>query len=285
MKKLLNIFLLLGAVSIASAQKINNYKYVLIPETYEFTGEVDEYRLNSLTKFLFEKEGFSTYMKKEEKPTDLRNNPCLGLTTRMENNSGLFVTKLVFILEDCHGNVVFRSAEGRSREKEYEEAYQEALRAAFESIKEIDHHYSPKASIDNQEEIQISEAEVENEIEEIEEVEEGEEVEEIENIEESNQETEDEVVEIENSTAPEKYYMYSGKIFQLKPSDAGLGLYQKESPEPIAILIESNDGNSYIYNSLTNQGIAYFDAKNNLIVEYFSRQENKKITLRYELMD
>lgn len=282
MKKILTILYLLTVVSV-SAQEMNDYKYILIPETYEFTGEKDQYRLNSLTKFLFEKEGFSTYMQKGEKPADLQNNPCLGLVPRVENNSGLFVTKLVIILEDCYGNAVFRSTEGRSREKEYNEAYQEALRTAFESIKEIDYHYNPMVSAESEKkEVKLSETTVKTEIEEEEEIFE-------ERIEEADDdeaiEDQAENLEAEDDDDSGKFYRYSGKIFQLKPSAAGLGLYQKDSPEPIAILIESNDGKTYIYNSLTNQGIAYFDTDDNLVVEYFSRQDNKKITLKYELTD
>ncbi|WP_165499070.1 hypothetical protein [Gramella sp. KN1008] len=284
MRNLLVAFFSFGIIFISSAQSLDQYKYILIPKTYEFTGDVDQYRLNSLTKFLFEKEGFNTYMKIGEKPEDLRKDPCLALDTKVENNSGLFVTKLVLILEDCYGNEVFRSEEGRSREKEYEVAYKEALRDAFKSIKELDYAYQPSA-IDKGESIsaklslpgKIEVDEEEMEEEEVEEVIEEIAEKELEEAEEEEGELSD--LQIEGT----KKYLYAGKTYSLKETSEGYGLYPENTSEPIAILIETEGGKSFIYNSLTNQGIAYFDADNNLIVEYFSRQENKKVMLKYEL--
>lgn len=291
MKKLLAYLFIFGFVLVAPAQEINNYKYVIIPETFEFTGETDQFRLNSLTKFLFEKEGYTTYMKKEAKPVDLQNNPCLGVTSRLENNSGLFITKLVLILEDCYGKEVFRSSEGKSRQKEYQAAYQEALRDAFSSFEGIDYVYTetenPNKASGKSTAVSSNTKNVvtkDNEIEEVEQVEEVGEIEETEiYVDTENEEEVKEETKVAVINKADKKYQYSGKNYSLKETAQGLGLFQENSSEPIAILIETNEGNSYIYNSLTNQGIAYFDEIGNLIVEYFSRQENKKISLTYTL--
>lgn len=284
MKNFLAALFTLGIVFITSGQSLNQYKYVIIPETYEFTGDVDQYRLNSLTKFLFEKEGFTTFMKTEAKPDDLQQNPCMGLNTRVENNSGLFVTKLVLILEDCYGSEVFRSEEGRSREKEYETAYQEALRAAFENLKELNYEY--KKPSDQAENISVSvplpeKREVDEE--EMDDEEAEEEIEEI--IEKEAEEIETEEDESEVKVKGITEYQYEGKSYSLKEMPQGYGLYPENASEPIAILIESEGGKNFIYNSLTNQGMAYFDADNNLVVEYFSRQENKKVLIKYKLVN
>lgn len=294
MKKLLTYLFIFGFIIAGSAQEINNYKYVIIPETFEFTGEVDEYQLNSLTNFLFDKYGYNALMKTENKPDDLYKDPCLGLQTRLEDNSGIFVTKLVFKLLDCNERVVFQSKEGRSREKDYQAAYQEALRDAFSSFKEIDYVYtktetSNKASR-NSTAVSSNAKNVvlkNSEIEEIEEVEDAEAVEEIEESEiyediENKEKIEDET-QVPERNKVDMEYQYSGKNYSLKETAQGLGLFQENSSEPIAILIETNKEKSYIYNSLTNQGIAYFDEKGNLIVEYFSRQQNKKLSLTYTL--
>lgn len=281
MRKLLTALFTFGVIFISSSQSLDQYKYILIPETYEFTGEVDQYRLNSMTKFLFEKEGYNTLMKTEERPSDLKQNPCLGLTARLENNSGVFVTKLVLKLEDCYGNVVFSSKEGRSREKEFAVAYKEALRDAFESIKEMDYAYDSASSI-SANVPQPNKVEVDEKPEQEDVVEED--------IQEIVEEEEDEIieeVEVESYEAEEgvNKYRYAGKIYSLNETEQGYGLYQENATEPIAILIEAEGGKSFIYNSLTNQGIAYFDADNNLVVEYFSRQENKKVLIKYELVN
>ncbi|MCM8567796.1 hypothetical protein NE848_00265 [Gramella jeungdoensis] len=280
MRKLLTALFTFGVIFISAGQSLNQYKYILIPETYEFTGEVDQYRLNSMTKFLFEKEGFNTLMKTEDKPADLKQNPCLGITTKLENNSGIFVTKLVLKLEDCYGNVVFTSKEGRSREKDFEVAFQEALREAFESIKKLDYLYDSSASI-SANIPQPKQVEIEEEPEAEEEVEED--IQEI--IEEESEIILEEDTESYESEEGVNRYRYAGKIYSLNETEEGYGLYQENASEPIAILIETEGGKSFIYNSLTNQGIAYFDSQDNLIVEYFSRQENKKVLVKYELVD
>jgi len=72
-----------------------------------------------LTKFLFEKEGFKTIYDNLEKPADLSNNPCLGLTADVFNDSGMFTTKLTIELTNCKNQKVLVSKEGKSKEKDY----------------------------------------------------------------------------------------------------------------------------------------------------------------------
>ena len=40
---------------------INNYKYVLVPEKFDFSREDNQYGLNTLAKSLLEEKGFSVY--------------------------------------------------------------------------------------------------------------------------------------------------------------------------------------------------------------------------------
>jgi len=273
MKKLLTGIFIFGCAIMASGQNINNYKYIIIPESFEFTEGVDQYRLNSLTKFLFEKNGYNTLMKTEEKPGDLKNNPCLGLNATIKNNSNLFVTKLVLQLIDCGGNVVFETKEGNTREKDYETAYKEALRDAFGSVEEIEYNYVASTSLKKPSEKEIVSVPVSAQEQTIEKAEADE-------IMEEAPEVETQVGEVNES---DKGFLFSGKNYRLQETAQGLGLFQESSSDPIAILIETGGGKSYIYNSLTNQGVAYFDEKGNLIVEYVNKQENKKVTLTYEL--
>ncbi|KAB1067483.1 hypothetical protein F6U93_10575 [Tamlana haliotis] len=142
--KFLSICLLVFTVSGAFAQKnLNAYKYVIVPTQYEFLREPDQYQLNSLTEFLFEKYGFTAVMQgAEDFPQDLANNPCLGLKSNVEKNSSLFVTKLTVVLENCSSQEVFRSQEGMSREKEYKTAYNLALRDAFKSFETLKYKYN-----------------------------------------------------------------------------------------------------------------------------------------------
>lgn len=279
MKNIITTFLLLGVVFVSTAQNLNKYKYIIIPETYEFTGETNQYQLNSLTKFLFEQQGFNTLMKTEEKPQDLRQNPCSALKADLADNSGLFVTKLVVKLIDCNDRVVFESQEGRSRVKDFQKAYQEALRNAFAEFEEMEYKFSPESTPEVAERKQeaVTKPQKKPKVETEETLEDTEEIIEI--------ETKDDIAEPAYDSDQKRKFQYAGNNFELRETAQGFGLFQEGASEPIAILIESDGGKSYIYNSLTNQGIAYFDDGNNLIVEYFNRQENKKVKLKYELIN
>lgn len=127
------------------AQKsINNFKYILVPKQFEFSKTDDEYQLNSLTKFLFNKYGYEAYFSDEVLPDDLIIDGCLGLTVDVSNNkSGIFTTKLIITLKDCVGKVVQVSEVGESRLKKFDKAYNQALRAAFETFKNMDYSYRP----------------------------------------------------------------------------------------------------------------------------------------------
>jgi hypothetical protein len=54
----------------------------------------------------------------------------------------MFSTKLILVLKDCKNAVLFTSIEGKSREKEYQVAYNQALREAFTSFDKLEYKYS-----------------------------------------------------------------------------------------------------------------------------------------------
>ena len=128
--------------NISIAQALDEYKYVIIPVKYDFQKSNDQYQLNSLTKFLFEKEGFSVVYDNVELPADIANNPCAAVTVNLNNASNMFTTKLVFELTNCKNQKVLISQEGRSKEKNYKKGFQEALRNAFESVTAQNYNYS-----------------------------------------------------------------------------------------------------------------------------------------------
>lgn len=279
MKKLIFTVLTLGSMLNSFAQDLNDYKYVIVPNSYEFMKEKNQYRLNELTEFLFEKYGFEAYMKDEKKPEELLNNNCLGLRADVQNNSGLFVTKMKLILEDCRGNVVFESKEGRSREKDFKDAWHEALRDAFTSVAELDHNYEADPVVETTNEVEEKAEEIadgaeetaENVTDEVEElVEEGEVA---------------EVVEDAELDAAERFFTKDNAVFYLKEDNGNYAFYQKGMAEPFARLIRSDKGNTYIYNSLTKQGMAYFDENGNLVIEHFDSSQNKTVKTVYQLQD
>jgi len=148
MKKLSLIVLLLLILQFKafSQEIINNYKYVIVPTSYSFLNEVDKYQLNSLTKFLFNKYGYTAFLQTDDLPQDLKDNRCLGMYADVIEDKGLFKTKLRIDLKDCGGNLIMSSQVGETREKEYAKAFNIALRGAFETYQNLDYKYVPSKS-------------------------------------------------------------------------------------------------------------------------------------------
>ena len=142
-KRIVFVITLLSCITLSHAQNLNEYKYVIVPNKFEFLKEADQYRLNSLTQFLFQKYGFTAIMEEDTLPNDVIKNGCLALNADVLNDSGMFKTKLKFELKNCRGEVVYLSPEGTSREKKYVIAYNKALREAFESFEALDYKYVP----------------------------------------------------------------------------------------------------------------------------------------------
>lgn len=149
MKSILSIcaFLMLFNVKVISQESVNAYKYVIVPSSYNFLNEPDQYQVNSLTKFLFEKYGFTTLMADQEFPEDLNNNRCLGLYADVEKHKAFLNTKLQVHLKDCNNRTVLSSEIGESREKEYSKVYNLALRDAFKSFETLNYAYQPSSNI------------------------------------------------------------------------------------------------------------------------------------------
>jgi hypothetical protein len=147
MKKNVFIILFSLALNLSFSQSVNEYKYALVPSKFSFLNEVDQYKLNTLTKLLMGKYGFVAFLDNEVLPDEVLNNNCNKVYVDLVKSSGVFTTKLSIVLKDCKNNVLFTSTEGKSREKEFKVAYNEALRDAFTSFETLKYKYSPKDSL------------------------------------------------------------------------------------------------------------------------------------------
>ena len=147
MKKNVFIILFSLALNLSFSQSVNEYKYALVPSKFSFLNEVDQYKLNTLTKLLMGKYGFVAFLDNEILPDEVLNNNCNKVYVDVVKSGGVFTTKLSIVLKDCKNNVLFTTAEGKSREKEFKIAYNEALRDAFKSFEILKYKYSPKDSL------------------------------------------------------------------------------------------------------------------------------------------
>jgi len=141
------------------AQDLDAYKYIIVPKQYDFQKGEDRFQLNSLTKFLFTKKGFTTLMEGERQPDDLRSNPCLGARANVLDNSGMLTTKFMIELINCQDKVVFTSVEGKSKIKDKKRGQHDALRKAFRSVQELDYRFDGAQVIAYEEPKAVSEPE------------------------------------------------------------------------------------------------------------------------------
>lgn len=138
MKKLVFVFILFSTV--AFSQNINNYKAVIIPLKYDFLKSENQYRLATLTKLNLQKAGFVAFYSNEDIPSEYKDR-CSLLTVDVKKESGFLMTKLAVVFNDCFGKLVYQSEMGKSKLKEYESAYSEALNDAFRSINALNYKY------------------------------------------------------------------------------------------------------------------------------------------------
>lgn len=142
-KSILVAFFLILSTSLSFAQNnINNYKYIIVPKQYEFQKSEDSYQINSLTKFLFERAGFTVFFSTDTFPTELANNGCLALKAIINDGSGMFNTKLNINLVDCYNKTIFSTHEAKSKIKDYQKAYQATIREAFVDIEALNYAYN-----------------------------------------------------------------------------------------------------------------------------------------------
>ena len=172
MKKSLAVLALLffGIMSVqAQLTQLNDYKYVIVENQFHFQNEPGEYNLNRMVKFLFEKHGFDAILEGDPLPDDLKQNYCLALNADIQSKGALW-TKAWVNMRDCDGNLVYVSPEGKTKVKEFDRAYDLAIRDAFENFATLNYQYVPNERITSQgasSEIAQSEAAAQQEIAEL----------------------------------------------------------------------------------------------------------------------
>lgn len=114
----------------AQQERLSAFDYVVVPDRFDFQYERDQYQINSLLKFLFNKHGFHAFF-----PSELPDvSRCDGLYAEIEQVNGFVWTEVSIRLLDCDGILFYQTKSGRSKLKDFAKAYSEAVRMAFESI-------------------------------------------------------------------------------------------------------------------------------------------------------
>lgn len=280
MKKFITFIFLFTGIFISKAQDLNSYRYVVVPEKFEFQKEPNQYQLNSLAKFLFEKHGFEAFIEGEEMPFEFVQNRCEGLFANVANESGLFRTRLILTLKDCNNRVVYTSPEGKSVEKDYQTAFHEALRNAFSPLGNLNYNYKETIVSGRPEINRIQESETSKK--------EG--IPKVDSTPQLLVQTEVRVdpkpevtASVGKTPAANLNFSKGGIFFFLEQTSNGYSFFQKDMTEPFAALIKSSAGNNFIYSSITSKGMAHFDEKGNLVVEVLNPQSNTLETVLYKV--
>lgn len=141
--KLLYVILFVLGLNFSGYGQLNDYKYIIVPKKFAaFKGE-NRYQTSTLVKYYFTKNGFNAIYD-DEMPLDLATNRCLGLVADLLDNSSMFSTKVIITLKNCENSEVYRTFEGKSKTKDYEDAYREAIQDAFTSFAGMGYTYEPK---------------------------------------------------------------------------------------------------------------------------------------------
>ncbi len=146
------VFILIGTIGMAQEQ-LNDYKYIVVPKQFAEFKRENQYQTSTLIKYLFGEKGFEAVYE-DALPQELKNNGCLGLRAKLVDGSSMFTTKASVKLENCSGEEVFTTKEGKSKEKDYKDSYGEALRDAFTSFDAMNYKYNGKA--ENSEPVTVS---------------------------------------------------------------------------------------------------------------------------------
>lgn len=146
MKKIL-ILLIIAASSMSAQVKLNEFKYVIVPEKLDAFNKPDKYQTSSLIKFLFKKNGYEVFLSGDELPEELANNRCLASYVGLTDKSNMFSTKLNLELKDCANTQLYTFQQGKSKLKDYKKSYHEAIRNSFKSLKNFKHNYKAKTIV------------------------------------------------------------------------------------------------------------------------------------------
>jgi len=250
-----------GAVNfVVSAQQLNNYKYISVPNQFEFQKETNSYEINALTKFLFNKYQFEAFLESDNKDNTIP--VCEVLRAYMEKESGFLDTKIKVVLKDCNGQVVYASAQGKSIKKDYKQAYHDAIRKALNDPIIKNHKYIPSKNVKMNTPV-AKKQDLVNKPKPI-----GS----ITDMPKKKETVENSVLK----TAPKLLFRLREKQYTFQKNEKGYLIFEEEAPIGKAILLPNNK--DYKVEAGTLSGKASFDDYGNFVLERINPVNNKPIT-------
>jgi hypothetical protein len=123
-------------LSITSFAQLN--KAIIISNKYEFQKEKNTYNINTMLKAILVSNSYQVFFDDEELPVEIAQNKCNALTGVLIDNSNLLVRKIKFQIRDCQNNLLFETAEVKTREKDIQNAYIEIIKLLSPELKKYD---------------------------------------------------------------------------------------------------------------------------------------------------
>ncbi|ARN78174.1 hypothetical protein BST97_09300 [Nonlabens spongiae] len=114
---------------------MSDYKYIEVPNQYEFQHEPNEYRLNDLAVFELKKKGYEAFKSTSVQPQDKNIGACNTLVMDIEE-SGILSRSFILNFKNCDGEIVYSTIKGTGREKDNQKAYFTAMRETIRSMPE-----------------------------------------------------------------------------------------------------------------------------------------------------
>lgn len=113
-------------------------KVIIISNKYEFQKEKNTYNINTMLKAILVSNSYQVFFDDEELPIEIAQNKCNALTGVLIDNSNLLVRKIKFQIRDCQNNLLFETAEVKTKEKDIQNAYIEAIKMLSPELKKYD---------------------------------------------------------------------------------------------------------------------------------------------------
>jgi hypothetical protein len=131
MKKFFVIFVAL--ISIVSFAQ--NKQTIIIASKFDFQKEKNEYNINNMLKSILVSNNFQVYFEEDILPMEIAQNRCNALTGVLVDKSNVFLTKVKLQIKDCQNNIVFETTEVKSKEKNIQAGFIEAIRLLSPELK------------------------------------------------------------------------------------------------------------------------------------------------------
>ena len=100
---------------------------IIISSKYDFQKEKNTYNINNMLKAILVSNNYEVYFDDAVLPMEIAQNRCNALSGVLIDNSNVFLTKLKFQIKDCQNNLVFETAEVKSKNKDIQTGYIEAV--------------------------------------------------------------------------------------------------------------------------------------------------------------